>query len=58
MLGRIWQAAKVTLALGAMIAAALISADKLDHDRREVARRAQGAPEPVVTGSVVIPSGR
>ncbi|GJD58853.1 hypothetical protein [Methylobacterium dankookense] len=58
MLGRIWQAAKVTLALGAMIAAALISADKLDHDRREVARRAQAAPEPVMTGSVASPSSR
>jgi hypothetical protein len=58
MLGRIWQAAKVTLALGAMIAAALISADKLDHDRRDVARRAQAAPEPVMTGSVSPSSGR
>ncbi len=56
MLGRIWEGTKVTLALLAMIAAALISANKLDHSRREAARPgdvARQAPtEPAVTGSV------
>ncbi len=57
MLGRIWEGTKVTLALVAMIAAALISANKLDHGRRDTARQGdvlrQGT-EPAVTGSVAV----
>ncbi len=56
MFGRIWEGTKVTLALLAMIAAALISADKLDHGKRDAPRPgdvARQAPtEPAVTGSV------
>lgn len=50
MLGRMWEGTKVTLALLAMIAAALISANKLDQNRRDVAQ--QATTEPAVTGSV------
>ncbi|AWN38965.1 hypothetical protein [Methylobacterium radiodurans] len=56
MLGRIWEGTKVTLALLAMIAAALISANKLDHGRRDGARPVDVArqvpTEPAVTGSL------
>ncbi|GJD81777.1 hypothetical protein NBEOAGPD_5031 [Methylobacterium gregans] len=55
MLGRIWEGTKVTVALLAMIAAALISANKLDHGRRDAARPgdvARQATDPAVTGSV------
>jgi hypothetical protein len=56
MLGRIWEGTKVTLALLAMIAAALISANKLDHGKRDASRPGdltrQTIAEPAVTGSV------
>lgn len=51
MLARVWEGVKATLALAALIAAALISADKLD--RRTAP---PGAPvaqaEPTVTGAI------
>lgn len=47
----IWEGIKATLAVAALIAAALISADKLD---REKASAVSGAVlvEPVVTGTI------
>lgn len=58
MLERVWNATKVTLAIAALVAAALISADKLDRERHEVARRTGPIAEPVVTGSVREPGAR
>jgi hypothetical protein len=49
MLARVWEAVKATLAVVALIAAALISADKLDRRAAPVA----GVPgEPVATGAI------
>lgn len=52
MLARVWDVLKATLALAALIAAALVSADKLDRQR---AQPGLGpiAGEPVITGAIV-----
>lgn len=51
MLARIWEVLKATLAAAALIAAALVSADKLD---RQQAQPAIGvvAGEPLITGAI------
>lgn len=51
MFARIWEAIKATLAVAALIAAALISADKLDR-QKTVASRDAVLVEPIVTGAI------
>lgn len=51
MLARIWDVLKATLAVAALIAAALVSADKLDRQRAQPAVGVV-AGEPVVTGAI------
>ncbi|GJE38010.1 hypothetical protein [Methylobacterium persicinum] len=55
MFARIWEAIKATLAVAALIAAALISADKLDHEKGGPPRGA-ALIDPVVTGAILPPS--
>lgn len=51
MLARVWEAVKATLAVAALVAAALVSADKLD--RRSAASVPSAAlAEPSVTGAI------
>lgn len=51
MLARIWEVLKATLAVAALIAAALVSADKLDRQRvQPIAGVVAG--EPVITGAI------
>lgn len=56
MLARVWDVVKATLAVSALIAAALVSADKLDRQRTSPVLGAT-ASEPVVTGAIA-PAGR
>jgi hypothetical protein len=51
MFARVWEAVKATLAVAALIAAALISADKLDREKAQPVRGA-ALVEPAVTGSI------
>ena len=51
MLARVWDVVKATLAVAALIAAALVSADKLDRQRAQPAI-AVVAGEPVITGAI------
>ena len=51
MFARIWEAIKATLAVAALIAAALISADKLDRQKSGPSRDA-ALVEPIVTGAI------
>ncbi len=51
MFARSWEAIKATLAVAALIAAALISADKLDRQKASPARDA-ALVEPIVTGTI------
>jgi hypothetical protein len=51
MLARIWDVLKATLAVAALIAAALVSADKLDRQRAQPAIGVV-AGEPVITGAI------
>ncbi|GJD36898.1 hypothetical protein QO012_001726 [Methylobacterium aerolatum] len=51
MVGRIWEAVKATLAVAALIAAALLSADKLDRERGSATRNAV-LVEPLTTGAI------
>jgi hypothetical protein len=56
MLARVWDVVKATLAVSALIAAALVSADKLDRQRTSpVPGAALG--EPAITGAIT-PAGR
>lgn len=55
MFARIWEAIKATLAVAALIAAALVSADKLDREKAAPTRGA-ALVEPVVTGAILPPS--
>ncbi len=50
MWARVWEAIKATLAVAALIAAALVSADKLDREKAAPARAS--LVEPVVTGAI------
>jgi hypothetical protein len=54
MVGRVWEAVKATLAVAALIAAALISADKLDRERAPATRGA-ALVEPATTGALPSP---
>ena len=56
MLARVWDVVKATLAVSALIAAALVSADKLDRQKTQAV---VGAPlvEPATTGAI-LPAGR
>lgn len=54
MLARVWEAIKATLAVAALIAAALISADKLDREKSAVQVGA-GLVEPATTGAIAPP---
>jgi hypothetical protein len=51
MVARIWDVVKATLAVAALVAAALVSADKVD---RQKAQPTMGAAlsEPVITGAI------
>ena len=51
MLARVWDAVKASLAVAALIAAALISADKLDRQKAQPILGATFA-EPVATGAI------
>ncbi|WP_342104557.1 hypothetical protein [Methylobacterium sp. SI9] len=51
MLARVWDVLKATLAVAALIAAALVSADKLDRQRAQPAVGVV-AGEPVITGAI------
>ncbi|MCJ2070340.1 hypothetical protein MKK75_16280 [Methylobacterium sp. J-030] len=51
MLARIWDVLKATLAVAALIAAALVSADKLDRQRAQPVIGVV-AGEPVITGAI------
>lgn len=51
MLGRVWEVLKATLAVAALIAAALVSADKLDRQRAQ-APVGVIAGDPIVTGAI------
>ncbi|MCJ2090630.1 hypothetical protein MKK88_32310 [Methylobacterium sp. E-005] len=51
MLARVWNVLKPTLAVAALIAAALVSADKLDRQRAQPAIGVV-ASEPVITGAI------
>ncbi len=55
MFERVWHTAKATLAIAALIAAALISADKLDRQQR-LARHP--VADPVATGAIADPRPR
>lgn len=51
MLARVWEVLKATLAVAALIAAALVSADKLDRQRPQPPFGVV-AGEPVITGAI------
>lgn len=51
MLARVWDVVKATLAVSALIAAALVSADKLDRQRTQPVVGA-ALTEPVATGAI------
>jgi len=51
MLARTWEVVKATLAVAALIAAALVSADKLDRQKAP-ANVAAALAEPVATGAI------
>ena len=51
MLARLWYVVKATLAVLALIAAALVSADKVDRQRMQSATAAT-VIEPVATGAI------
>lgn len=52
MLARVWDVLKATLAVAALVAAALVSADKLDRQRVQPTFGVV-AGEPVITGAIV-----
>jgi hypothetical protein len=56
MLARVWDVVKATLAVSALIAAALVSADKLDRQRTSAVPVA-AVGEPAITGAIT-PAGR
>jgi hypothetical protein len=51
MLAQLWEVVKATLAVSALIAAALVSADKLDRQRIQ-ASPAAALSEPAMTGAI------
>jgi hypothetical protein len=51
MLARVWDVVKATLAVSALIAAALVSADKLDRQRTQTVPGASPF-EPAITGAI------
>ena len=51
MLGQVWDMLKATLAVAALIAAALVSADKLDRQRAQPAVGVV-AGDPLITGAL------
>ena len=51
MIARLWDVVKATLAVSALIAAALVSADKVDRKRTQAAT-ATTLAEPVATGAI------
>ena len=51
MFARLWDVVKATLAVAALIAAALVSADKLDRQRAQPAVGVALA-EPIATGAI------
>ena len=51
MLARVWDVLKATLAVAALVAAALVSADKLDRQRVQPTLGVV-AGEPVITGAI------
>jgi hypothetical protein len=51
MVARVWDAVKATLAVSALIAAALFSADKLDRERI-ASNQNPVLMEPVMTGAI------
>ncbi len=51
MVARVWDAVKATLAVSALIAAALLSADKLDRERA-ASNRDVALTEPAITGAI------
>ncbi|MBN4093602.1 MULTISPECIES: hypothetical protein [Methylobacterium] len=51
MLARVWDVVKATLAVSALIAAALVSADKLDRQRSQPVVGA-ALVEPATTGAI------
>ncbi|MGU3383034.1 hypothetical protein ACLBYG_00920 [Methylobacterium sp. D53M] len=51
MLARVWEVVKATLAVSALIAAALVSADKLDRQRSQPVAGA-ALVEPATTGAI------
>lgn len=53
MLARYWEAVKATLAVAALIAAALISADKLDR-ANSTAPKGVAISEPLITGAIPV----
>lgn len=55
MLARVWDVVKATLAVSALIAAALVSADKLDRQRTQTVTGASPF-EPAITGAIT-PAG-
>ena len=56
MLARVWDVVKATLAVPALIAAALVSADKLDRQKTQAVVGA-ALVEPATTGAI-LPAGR
>ena len=56
MLARVWDVVKATLAVSALIAAALVSADKLDRQKTQAVIGA-ALVEPATTGAI-LPAGR
>ncbi len=56
MLARVWDVVKATLAVSALIAAALVSADKVDRQRAQPTARVT-LNEPALTGAIT-PSAR
>lgn len=51
MLARLWEVVKATLAVSALIAAALVSADKVDRQRVQAPAGAT-LSEPAMTGAI------
>ncbi|SDA23293.1 hypothetical protein SAMN02799622_03094 [Methylobacterium sp. UNC378MF] len=56
MLARVWDVVKATLAVSALIAAALVSADKVDRQRTQPVIGA-ALSEPAITGAIA-PAGK
>lgn len=57
MLARVWDVVKATLAVAALVAAALISADKVDRQRAQPAA-GLALTDPVATGAITPAAGR